>query len=402
MKTKLLLVGCIALFSFTSIAQNIQDKKINYSYIQFPAKPLKSGTEVYSVTVQQDFDQRNQDSLEWHEEQVKLAKERRELAMNAWNEQKKVVDRSYYAAMAEWEKQVAAGNTAAAKPGDPVYGQCPCEPDPPKPFLTNDIDADNVIGRIEIPGFTKGEGGATISLAFQGFDKGATTEKKSTSGDYVYTIKYKHPVKVKITDKGGAVVYDMIHPATSGFKSYTSQKFKSSYEFKLWWMDNESTFWEQRQKDVIGSIVSGINGMLSNDFGYPTKSKVAEIYTAKDKDHDYTDLLEAFQNVQDGLLQLASDRNKSAALNYFGNAVSQYQTILNESNTSDKKARVNKKVTSAVYCNIAECFLWMDDFSQAELFLNKAANLGIGKYKRHGNSLKPFIADQKKRFIANQ
>ena len=402
MKTKILLLAITCVLSHHVTAQNVQDKKITYSYIQLPAKPFKTGTEVFAVTVTQDFDQRNEDSLEWHEKEVELAKERRRLAMEAWNSQKKEIDRSYFAAMANWEKQVAAGNTTAAKPGDPVYGACPCEPDPPAPFLTDDIDQAGVINMVEIPGFTKGEGGAVISLGFKGFDKGATTETKTSTGDLVYKIAYKHPVQVKITDKDGAVVYDMIHPGSSGFKSYSTEKFKSSYDFKLWWMDNEEAFWTQRQKDVINSILSSLNGMLASDYGYPTKSKVAEIYTAKDKDHDYTDLLEAFQNTQDGLLQLASDRDKDAALNYFGNAVTQYQTILNESNTADKKARVNKKITSAVYCNIAECFMWMDDFSQAELFLNKAANLGIGKYKRHGNSLKPFLSDQKKRFSANQ
>lgn len=392
----------LALYSFIGSAQNIKDQKVNYSYIQLPAKPFESGTESFSVVVTQDFEQRNQDSLDWYDKRLVEVKEERKLAAEAWSNQKLKINRSYYTAMSNWEKLVKAGDTTTAKPADAAYGACPCIPDPIKPFLTDDLPLESIAGLLKIPGFEKSEDGAKIALAFQGFVKGSTKEKKAVSGQFTYAIQYKHPVKVTITDKGGAIVYNSVYSRSTNFQTFTTQKFKSSYDFKLWWLDNEETFWLQRQKTVFNAVASSLNNMLANDFGFPTKSRQTEIYTAKDKNHDYTDLLEAFQNTQDGLLQLASDRDKDAAIDYLGNAVSQYQKILNESNISDKKARINKKVTSAIYCNLAECLVWMDDYSQSELFLNKAANIGLGKYKRHGNNLKPFLSNQKKRYAANQ
>ncbi|MDG2331356.1 MAG: hypothetical protein P8M05_07175 [Flavobacteriales bacterium] len=397
-----LLFALFILFSSFAFSQNIQDKKVNYSYIQLPAKPFQSGTEFFAVTVSQDFKQRNQDSLDWYENRLKQVQEERKLALEAWNNQKVEIERTYYTAMSNWAKLVKEGDTTAAKPADIAYGSCPCIPDPNKPFLTDSLPVESLTKMIKIAKFDRTEGGAQINLAFQGFDKGTTKEKRTTTGQYTYSNKYKHPVKVTIKDKDGSIAYNAMFPRSTKFQTFTTQKFKSPYDFKLWWMDNEETFWEQRQKDVFKDVAAGLNSMLANDFGYPTKSKQTEIYTAKDKNHDYTDLLEAFQNTQDGLLQLASDRNKDAAMDYLGSAVSQYQTILNESNINDKKSRINKKVTAAIYCNLAECLIWMDDFSQAELYLNKAANLGVGKYKRHGNNLKPFLLSQKKRYAANQ
>lgn len=402
MKTKLLLLLASGSLAFSTTAQNIQDQRVTFSYIQLPGNPLESGSEEFSVLVTQDFDQRNQDSLDWYDDRLEKVREERQIAMDAWFEEKKKVDKSYYAAMANYEKQIAAGSTTAAKPADPIYGPCPCTPDPEKPFLTEDVPTDAIADMVKIPGFERSDNGVKITIGFKGFDKGPTKETKSSTGEYTYSIMYKHPIHVKIEDVNGSVVMDKVLPSSDGFQSFTTQKFKSQYDFKVWWMDNEETFWQQRQKDVINKVVGNLNTMLANDLGYPVRSRTTEIYTAKDRNFDYTDLLEAYQSAQDGLLQLSSDRDKGAALEYLGKAVTQYNTILGQSDVNDKKARINKKVTAAMYCNIAECYMWMDDYSQAELYLNKAANLGVGKYRRHGNNMKPFLLSQKKRFAANQ
>jgi len=402
MKTKLLLLLVLGSFTIGASAQNIKDQKVTYSYIQLPSKPFKSGTEEFSVTVTQDFDQRNEDSVVWYEARLAKVREERNAAMKIWNDSKGDIDKAYYAAMSNHEQQVALGSTTSIKPPNPVYGSCPCTPDPSEPFKTSDIPTSAIEEMVQIPMMTRSENGAKITIGFQGFDKGPIKESKSSTGEYTYSISYRHPIHVKIEDKDGSVIIDKLLPGSTGYTAKSTQKFKTSYDFKIWWMDNEETFWAQRQKDVINKVISNLNNMLAEDIGFPTRTRKIEIYTAKDKNHDYSDVLQAYQSLQDGLLQLSSDRDKDAAIEYLGTAVSQYQAILGQSDTRDKKARVNKKVTAAMYCNIAECFMWMDDYSQAELHLNKAANLGIGKYKRHGNNMKPFLHKQKKRFGANQ
>ena len=101
-----LLFALFILFSSFAFSQNIQDKKVNYSYIQLPAKPFQSGTESFAVTVSQDFKQRNQDSLDWYENRLKQVQEERKLALEAWNNQKVEIERTYYTAMSNWAKLV--------------------------------------------------------------------------------------------------------------------------------------------------------------------------------------------------------------------------------------------------------------------------------------------------------
>jgi hypothetical protein len=355
----------------------------------------------FSASVVQNFDQRNEDSLQWYDQRLEQVRLERKAAMDLWNEDKKKIEKSYWAAMSAYEAQVDSGSTTAAKPLEPFYGSCPCNPDPKKPFLTNDISVDAIAGMVKIPGFQSAEGGAKITIGFQGFDKG-TMKKGGAAGAITYAIQYKHPIHVKIEDTDGTIVMDKILPSSTGFQTTTSPKFKNDWDFKAWWIDNEETFWAERQIDIINTVIGKLNAMLADDIGFAVKSRTSEFYTVKGKNYDYTDLLEAFQSAQDGLLQLGSDVEKNSALEYLGTAVVQYEAIIAQSDINDKKAKISKKVTAAMFCNIAECYLWMDDFSKAELYLNKAANLGVGKYKRHGNSLKPFLLNQKKRFSANQ
>ena len=52
-----------------------------------------------------------------------------------------------------------------------------------------------------------------------------------------------------------------------------------------------------------------------------------------------------------------------------------------------------------IQCNLAELYLWKADFNHAELQLNLAIANG-GKFKRHAEDEKPFLANQKKRWDA--
>ena len=75
---------------------------------------------------------------------------------------------------------------------------------------------------------------------------------------------------------------------------------------------------------------------------------------------------------------------------------------LKESNIKDKKARIDKNVTAAIYCNLAEAYIWLNEFDNAEINANKAIGVGVNKYEKHGRALIPFIRDVKNRFNANK
>lgn len=385
-------------------AQNIKDNKVSFSYIQLPGSPLPSGTENFSTSLDQDMlIQLNEDSTERYELKLEEARKRYEEKMKTWKEEKAKIDKAYYASMANYEKLVAAGNTTAQKPVPPAENSCPCIDAPPAPFLANEVE-ESLISGLTIPGFSQG-GGANIELVFEGFTKGPIKENITTKDNvksYTYSYQYKYPVKFVVTDEGGAVIRDEYINGSNNFKAMSTSKFTSQYDYKAWQIDGEEPFWRSMENSVKNSSVSAVNGILSDKYGYPTKSRMIEIYTAKDKNHDYSDLVKAYTDAQDGYLMLNGDREKNSAMSKLANAIQQWESTLKESDINNKKARISKKVTGALYANLAEAYSWMDDYSNAQLYANKAINLGVGKFKRHAQNILPFIQGQKARFLANE
>jgi hypothetical protein len=68
---------------------------------------------------------------------------------------------------------------------------------------------------------------------------------------------------------------------------------------------------------------------------------------------------------------------------------------------NDKNARIDKNVTSALYVNLMEAYMWMDDYSNSEINGNKASNMG-NKYGRDAEGRMPLVKYQKDRFVANE
>lgn len=401
MKTHSILLG-IFLVSLGAFAQSIKDQKLTYSYIQLPSSPFESGTESFTVITDQQFLEANKDSLELYEIKLEVAKELRAEQMKIWAVEKDNLDKAYYEQMSNYEKQLAAGTPDLIVPVTPSVNSCPCVPDPKKPMLTNEFESTSYTNKILIPLFERGDDGAEILVEFIGFSKGLVTEivkEKEGKITYTYQYQYKYPVKLTVKDQDGSVTLAKNLTSTE-FVSGLTSAFNSKYDYLAWKVDNEDAFWISLESRAYNNTILTTNGLLSEKYGFPTKSKSTEIYTAKDKKFDYSDLLEGYQHAKNGYLELANDRDKDAAVTHLIKATEQWESTLKESNTSDKKARINKKVTAAIYVNLAEAYLWMDDFSTAELYANKAKNLSVGKFTRHAKQLIPFIQAQKVRFDA--
>jgi tetratricopeptide (TPR) repeat protein len=82
-------------------------------------------------------------------------------------------------------------------------------------------------------------------------------------------------------------------------------------------------------------------------------------------------------------------------------AINVWKKALTESNPGDNKARINDKVTALIFYNIAEAYMWMSNFDEAEQYINKAINAGEMKYKTEAKRLQGVLADQKLRWNAN-
>jgi hypothetical protein len=107
-------------------------------------------------------------------------------------------------------------------------------------------------------------------------------------------------------------------------------------------------------------------------------------------------LLPIHKTVQ-ALMLVSQDRDRSSAMDKIEEALAEWEMILEESNTYDKKARINSKITAMIQCNMAELLAWQGEFDQSQINVNLAISAG-GKFKRHANAEQSFYADQKKRW----
>jgi hypothetical protein len=153
---------------------------------------------------------------------------------------------------------------------------------------------------------------------------------------------------------------------------------------------------------VVFENMESINSFMTSNYGYPVMVRRVELYSAKSKDFDYGDVQKAFSTMESGMLLLAYPEKFNECRNKLSDAVMQYLNILKESDPTNKKARIDNVVTSAIYINLAECYLWMNDFINAEVYANKAITIGINKYERDGKALLGLIREQSMRYSANQ
>lgn len=403
---KLLLVGGIAISTLAG-AQNIQEQDVTFKYTQLPSVPINDGTNQYMLTVSMNYLSRNDDSLKAFETRKEMWQTELNAALDIWEQDIVKADKQYYSSMMIYENQVALGNTAAVKPVK--------QPTPPIPFLKPRPKAPMVLTEINTAGINAGikiEGlnmvptaDVKIELVYEGFEKGVPKLMQTGTAPnikYYYMVSYRHPVTLKIDYPGKGLIVNERIPACEGFMSSKTPEYKTQAELEMYWMENEKVFWDDRQNKAPIETVNGINNYLNEKFGYPVKSRRCEIRTVKtNKDHDYSDFLTGYQAFQDGALMLQYKDKKKDALNNLQKAIDVWEKALTESDINDRKARIDKNVTSALYVNLMEAYLWMDDFSNAEIYGNKAIGMS-NKYGRDAQDRMPLVRDMKMRYNANQ
>ena len=401
---KKLLLYSLLFSTISASAQNILDNKVTFKYTQESWNKIHDGSKQYSVDVQMGYLQKNLDSTAAYEQAKSNYAVTLGAYMDLWEQDKIKVDRQHLTNMVVYESQVAAGNTAATAPIKPPYPAFVAPVRPKKPFLITEIPTASVIAGIKIEGMTQNASSSTkITLTFEGFEKGMVKmELKGTAPalKYEYSLAYRHPVSIKVEVPGKGIIINQRIPETEGFLTWRSKEFKTKAELELWWLDNEAITWEERQKQVVFDLMQTLNAYLTTNFGYPVITRRVEVYSAKAKDVDYSDIQKAYSTMESGLLLLAYPDKIAEAQKKFNEAIGIYNNALKESDLNNKKARIDKWVTASIYVNMAEAYIWLNDYANAEIFANKIINVGINKYERDARALIEFIRNQRTRYEA--
>jgi hypothetical protein len=84
----------------------------------------------------------------------------------------------------------------------------------------------------------------------------------------------------------------------------------------------------------------------------------------KSKNDEYQDVMDAYNNQLLGLKSLVS--NEAAANEKLKKAVTQWNEILKESDLENKKARIDKELSTSIYFNLLECYFALRNTADVE------------------------------------
>ena len=272
---KKILLPLAILIGGLTFGQNVQDQKVSFKYVQLPTNPIPKDISNYNVVLDiSGYAKSNEDSMSVYQNKLSTF----EAEFETWLEDKKRVDKLYLMELAKWERAVNATVSPAVAPVMPIkppYSKQPIKEDIKLPLLTEDVTEAQTNGLINLEGYTKGEGGAVVTLEILGFQNASISVKKTGTGaatKYKYTSSCKMPVKVTIEVPGaGIILSETVNDnlQTSVIKSYDNQ-----YEHKVWLIDNYDTFWAQKQKSMLTASFKSVNALINDKCGYPKKNAI--------------------------------------------------------------------------------------------------------------------------------
>ena len=402
---QLLLASALLISGSAAFGQNINDHKISFNYIQLPLLKIDTQFDQYNVKVDHAYLQANEDSTIMFQARKDVAMQFFQEATTRYYREVDSLDRMYLQNMSAWEQKINKGiknpdGTTPLQPIVPAYPQPPVMGRVENPILHSDFQENIAQERINLAGYGRGENEVEITITIHPLRSYRITSKKTGTGaatKYEYKARYIMPIGLRVASPSQGIMMEKTLYENEMIYNLPSQK--SKYDHQLYMMNNKETFFRQLETHARQNALSRVNDHLNSHFGFVERTRTAEIYSVKSfKGYDYSDVTNAFTQTSLALHAVGSDRNRSGAISQINVAINDTEAILAASNLSDKKARINDKVTAMLQCNLAELYMWKADFNKSDGLSNLALNSGEGKAKRHIRDEIGFYKDQRNRW----
>ena len=381
---KIMVLAC--LISLQVTGQNIDDNFVNFNYTQLPLISVDESLRSYRFEVVTDVEGANMDSTATYQIRLDNAVSLYQKRMDTWLSKMSLLQ----------QQENTTGTSQSAN--YPTQPSLELVLKPVQHTVTTNVSAEG----IKISGFNEGDNGLLIRytlLPIKNVKFSYSKKGEAANTKYDYKCSYMLQAKMEVIDPNNTVLFEKM---VGRAKTKGLGKYKSTYDFAKWYMNNRETFYAQIESEGRKAAISGSGSALDNQFGYINKNRKAEIYSVKKyKDYDYTDVVMAYNQTTEALLKVGNERDRSGAMDDLEKARDMWLKILEESNLQNKKERINAKISAMIWCNLAEIAVWMADFNEADNQVSKTMNSGIMKAKSHIKGEKPFYADQKNRWNAN-
>lgn len=417
-KLKTFLLIAITLNFNLLFSQNIKDEVVEYRFIKLPLNPLPASIKNYQSSIFANYEADNQKKKEKYEAEKKIADDNFEKEKAAYPAKVKAAEDKYNQEMEEWkkksfgekvvEKQILGENNKPVK-------QIPSPPYPMSvrlPDLKTTYDYPVVASTyLVLDGFSnKPDNAVKIDVILYGYDytepRQLSEQKSVTSyangqtqtGNVTYyhnEFSYRHTMSVKVTMPDGKELFNVTPQELNTYKIYKSPETTTPAQF------NPQMLVKTYEEKILQDNLNLINNLVNDKIGYKRVTRKVELSFVKSKDETYQDLLIAYNDASAGLKILIDDETNSKSK--LDNAIQLWNKALLESDIKNKKARIDKDVTLAIYYNLLECYFATNDVANAEKTIASLNTMDLSSSKRKlKEDYEALINDLKKRISNNK
>ena len=397
MKYFFLLSGLV--FGNYFFSQNIKDNKISINYIQLPKQKVDESISTFFTIYKDSYLDKNIQQLSIYQFKVDSAEAEQQIKIKTWKTLKNTIKRNYLDSLSVWKQNIAKGINKA-KPTEPIYPEYPESYFLFPPVLSKSLSELMSNKSIKIAGFSEENSGVRIEIDNLGLEVISIKGKYANQGkSYVVTARYKMPIVIKTFISGDLLHQKQYH---NKIANHVVFKGKTEYDYEIWKMnvgESNKDIWINLQRKLWNTAINNISSVLDSEIGYPKKRENTEVYIVKKfQDYNYEKLLSAYNYAESGYGQVGLDRNKSRAKTQLIKAINIWEQEMKESDLTNKKSRINSKISGLISANLADAYFWTEDFEKSNFYINKAINQGNLKAKNHCKKLKKDIPEFKKRY----
>ena len=378
--------------SFFGRTQSVKSEEITYTFEKLPSNPITPKPNSYQSFVSASYEAENQKKMAQYEADKALAENDYQREMAEYPNRLKAADDKYEREMKAWNEKSTASkiieNKLLNENNKPVkdYVPQPVRRYVQAPVLKTSYDYNSLASTyLILDGFSRGTSNDLMyNVTIQGFEHSNPTvvseikkevsrvNNVSTTTDVTYyylTFTYRHPMSFRVTTGQGLEVFASTPPELSEFKTYKGQSTKTAPSTDI------SMLIKPIEDKILQDNLKFINAMVNDRIGYAKTSRKTELFYVKSKNESHQDLQEAYDAATLGFkLYSNSEQQGTKKLE---EAITVWKRALEESDPENKKARIDKDVTIAIYFNLLEAYFLGRNTADAESAIKTLKSLGL-------------------------
>ena len=196
---------------------------------------------------------------------------------------------------------------------------------------------------------------------------------------YYYEIPVKTPsMIVSVKNAGGEVIFaEEVLKGENDYSLYGYDKCENWWKASLEknWAEQGASYIKNENQTRLDNALEEAKSKLKSDLFYELVKTEIEINWFKKKDVDYSALEQAALLAVSGYEMLNENYNSEKGKAKLGEAVEIWAKEIQEIDTEDKKARINKKVGMSIYADMARALMYMEKFDEAAETIKTARQL---------------------------